>query len=109
MHWPPFRCCCGCFNRVTIAVAPETWIELDSKKGFEKYLQGMATEGWAGGIELVGCSLLLHVNLHVYESVEGGGGSIKRIGCFNGAPSAPCTCSTAMAATTTPLMSALRK
>ena len=90
-------------------MAPETWTELDSKKEFEKNLQGMATEGWAGGIEFVGCSLLLHVNLHVGESVKGGVGSIKRIGCFNGAPSAPCTCSTAMAATTTPLMSTLRK
>ena len=74
---------------MTIAVAPGTWIELDTKKGFEKYLQGMATEGWAGGIELVGCSLLLHINLHVCESVEGGSGSIKRIGCFNGAPKQP--------------------
>ena len=74
MYWPPFRCCCGCFNWVTI-VAPETWIELDTKKGFEKYLQGMATEGWAGGIKFLGCSLLLHVSLHVYESVEGGVGA----------------------------------
>ena len=71
---------------MTIAVAPETWLELDSKKGIEKYLQGMATAGWAGDIELVGCSLLLHINLHVCESVEGGSGSIKRIGCLNGAP-----------------------
>ena len=70
-------------------VAPETWIELDSNKGSEKYLQEMATEGWAGGIELVGCSHMLHVNLHVYEAVDGGGGSIKRIGCFNCAPKQP--------------------
>jgi hypothetical protein len=49
----------------------------------------MANGGWGGGIELAGCSLLMRVNVHVYERVRGGGGGVKRISCFDGARSQP--------------------
>eukprot|EP00929_Paragymnodinium_shiwhaense_P112102 TRINITY_DN8035_c0_g1_i1.p1 TRINITY_DN8035_c0_g1~~TRINITY_DN8035_c0_g1_i1.p1 ORF type:complete len:423 (+),score=30.40 TRINITY_DN8035_c0_g1_i1:159-1427(+) len=62
----------------------EEWVRWDANSSVADYARRMATSGWGGGIEMAACSLLKHVNVHVYESASRGcGGEFKRISCFD--------------------------
>lgn len=65
----------------------EEWVRWDANSSVADYARRMAVGGWGGGIEMAACSLLKHVNVHVYESA---GGEFKRISCFD----APGACKT---------------
>lgn len=64
----------------------EEWVRWDSCSSVNDYARRIAISGWGGGIEMACCSLLKHVNVHVYENF-GRGSEFKRISCFD-APSA---------------------
>eukprot|EP00927_Polykrikos_kofoidii_P041201 TRINITY_DN35121_c0_g1_i1.p1 TRINITY_DN35121_c0_g1~~TRINITY_DN35121_c0_g1_i1.p1 ORF type:complete len:450 (-),score=56.24 TRINITY_DN35121_c0_g1_i1:418-1767(-) len=68
----------------------EEWVRWDSNASVADYARRMASCGWGGGIEMVACSLLKNVNVHVYENARSGCGEFKRISCFD-CPNAPRT------------------
>jgi len=59
----------------------EEWIRWDANASVTSYTRQMAAGGWGGGIEMAACSLLKHINVHVYERRWLGG--FKRISCFD--------------------------
>ena len=77
------------------------WVKWDSGKTVQEYASEMAVSGWGGGVEIVACTHLFNVNIHVYESqttssplsadvVRNGHDGYLRISCFN-APTATYT------------------
>jgi len=59
----------------------EEWVRWDANLSVSAYARRMAVSGWGGGIEMVACSLLKKVNIHVYEG--NWFGRFKRISCFD--------------------------
>jgi len=58
----------------------EEWVKWDTNSSAHSYASKMARGGWGGGLEMAACSLLMKVNVHVYER---GSGGFKRISCFD--------------------------
>jgi len=61
----------------------EEWVRWDSNSTVSDYARRIAVSGWGGGIEMAACSLLKHVNVHVYEAVGRACSEFKRISCFD--------------------------
>lgn len=59
----------------------EEWVKWDTQTSVKAYTNRMAVGGWGGGIEMVACSILKEVNVHVYEIRRAGG--FERISCFD--------------------------
>jgi|ERR1712216_146025 len=47
------------------------WVRWDAQCSVQQYAQKMARGGWGGGIEMMACSRLRHVDIHVYERRRG--------------------------------------
>lgn len=66
----------------------EEWVRWDTNSSVGAYCRRMAQRGqWGGGIEMAACSLLKHVNVHVYENLcrssRSCSSEFKRISCFD--------------------------
>jgi len=65
---------------MTIAdTAIKDWIQYDSGGSVQKYAQRMSGSVWGGGIEMAALSLMMRVNVHVYERCRHG---FRRISAF---------------------------
>ena len=56
------------------------WIYWDSNNTVDNYAKKISVSGWGGAIEIIACSILKNVSIHVYEKI---GSNYKRISSFN--------------------------
>lgn len=59
----------------------EEWVRWDTNSSVDSYTRRIRQGGWGGGIEMAACSILMGVNVHVYERRRGG--AFERISCFD--------------------------
>eukprot|EP00434_Breviolum_minutum_P042688 symbB.v1.2.038012.t2/scaffold5779.1/size23665/1 len=60
----------------------EDLLRADSNLSVNEYARRQAKSGWGGGVEMAACSLMMKVDIHVYQVVENSSDFI-RISCFD--------------------------